>query len=329
MTAGGFVKYFKDSLRSLSWYDAREINSMALRLLQEVAEVPSYKVIVEPQLELDADISKKLVGMTSALSSGRPLQYVLGYENFCGHRFNVREGVLIPRPETEELVWFVLSDLQNIADCKTGNDGKTAAKGEEMSILDICTGSGCVAWSLATGLEGSRVYGCDISARALEVAVSQKVPGKVSFFECDILGDNAEKIIRNAVKGSCACPEVFAKGTTVGRECVLQNGLFDAIVSNPPYVCEQERMQMRPNVLDFEPSEALFVPDSNPLMFYRRIANLASGLLKERGKLYFEVNERFAWQTAEMLQEKGFADCMVKEDLFGKPRIVAACKSAL
>lgn len=300
MTVGGFVKYFKEFLSALTWYDGREINSMALRLLQEVAGIPSYKVIVEPQLELNADISQKLAEMTSSLALGRPLQYVMGYENFCGHRFNVSEGVLIPRPETEELVRLMLSDLQNITD-KSADKGLSNNLEEDVCVLDICTGSGCIAWSLAAELKRSRFYGCDISKRALEIAASQKIPGTVSFFECDILGDNAKKIIIDAV-----------------------GGMVDVIVSNPPYVCEQERAKMRPNVLDFEPSEALFVPDNEPLLFYRQIAGLAASLLKDEGRLYFEVNERFAEQTAGMLDKMGFANIAVVKDLFEKPRIVTA-----
>lgn len=304
MTVGGFVKYFKESLSALIWYDGREIHSMALLLLQEIAGIPSYKVIVEPQLELDSKISQKLVEMTSSLALGRPLQYVMGYENFCGHRFNVSEGVLIPRPETEELVRLILSDLQNITEdtgSGVGNDLR-----ENMCILDICTGSGCIAWSLAAELKGCRVYGCDISKRALGIAASQKIAGTVSFFECDILGNDALKTI------------IGALGRTV-----------DVIVSNPPYVCERERTEMRPNVLDFEPSEALFVPDNEPLLFYRQIAELALSLLKNGGRLYFEVNERFAEQTAVMLNKMGFANITVVKDLFEKPRIVTALRTEI
>lgn len=302
MTVGGFVKYFKESLSALTWYDGREINSMALRLLQEIAGIPSYKVIVEPQLELNADISQKLAGMTSSLALGRPLQYVMGYENFCGYRFNVSEGVLIPRPETEELVRLISSDLKDVTD-KTINKVVGNDIGEDICILDICTGSGCIAWSLAAELKRSRVYGCDISKRALEIAALQNIPGTVSFFECDILGSNAKKTIIDAVGGT-----------------------VDVIVSNPPYVCEQERAKMRPNVLDFEPSEALFVPDNDPLLFYRQIAGLAVNLLKDGGRLYFEVNERFAEQTAGILDKMGFANIKVVKDLFEKPRIVTALR---
>lgn len=314
MTIQAFVTYFRQQLSALNWYDAREVKSMALRLLEEVAGVPSYKVIVEPQMELEATFVERLERMTAELATGRPLQYVLGYEMFCGHKFSVGEGVLIPRPETEELVGLVLNDIKQCRHGFTGAGESDAAL--PLRVLDICTGSGCIAWSIAAGIaelcrcgadSGSgecagMVLGCDISDEALEIAANQGVCDDLApvFFKCDILEAGAYETISRYISAE----------------------KLDVIVSNPPYVCEQEKEQMRPNVLDFEPDCALFVPDGDPLKFYRRIARLSGKLLKQGGRLYFEVNERFAGETAQMMGEYGFGECKVAEDLFGKPRMV-------
>ena len=315
MTIGEFVKYFEAELVQLQWYDKREVKSMASYLLKELADVPSYKLIVEPQMELPADCKASLIECTAKMKQGTPLQYALGYEYFCGHKFSVAPGVLIPRPETEELVNMILAhshSLNPAPECRKGIDAG-------LRILDICTGSGCIAWSLAAGLPGSSVWGCDISDVALNIAESQNIPGdnnsKISFFKCDILETSAAS---------------FEAGVSS----------FDIIVSNPPYVCEEERKDMRANVLDHEPELALFVPDEDPLRFYRRIVELAAGqmhyqieiknslrerkggLLRSGGMLYFEVNERFASNVVELMQTAGFCECSIVKDMFGKERMV-------
>ncbi len=320
MTLEGFVKYFRQTLAVLGWYDAREIKSMALRLLEDVAGIPSYKVIIDADMEPEAVVMERLKQMTAELATGRPLQYVLGYEMFCGHKFSVAEGVLIPRPETEELVQLVLKDLPQDRAILAG--ARESDMELPLRVLDICTGSGCIAWSIAAGIAemGRRgscimdggnadnvstqgvVWGCDISDTALEIASNQGVCDDLApvFFKCDILEAGAYETISRYISAE----------------------KLDVIVSNPPYVCEQERMQMRPNVLDFEPDCALFVPDDDPLRFYRRIAQLSGKLLRPGGRLYFEVNERFAGQTAQLMREYGFGECKVVEDLFGRPRMV-------
>ncbi len=259
-----------------------------------------------------------LVRCAERLAAGEPLQYVLGYEWFCGHRFNVAPGVLIPRPETEELVQQVIGEVQG-------------RSGHECRVLDICTGSGCIALSVAAGAavvrggqsvvesgagngfgQGVEVFGCDISPVALEVSRGQRVfsdvdsvdPVRVKFFECDILSSTAQERILSECGG----------------------GDFDIIVSNPPYVCECEKAFMHRNVLEHEPHLALFVPDSDPLRFYRRIGELSGRLLKRGGVLFFEINERFGKETVQMLEGMGFEDCRVLQDLFGKERMVLAKK---
>lgn len=293
MDIKAFTESFSASLSSLGWYDAREIRTMAAYILKEVAGIESYKMIVSPEQELGQTVSAILQDITAQMAKGRPLQYVLGYEYFCGYKFNVSEGVLIPRPETEEIVRHVIREAE------------AAMAGRNLKILDICTGSGCIAWSLAAALPESQVWGCDISEKALDIAKSQKIEDeladRVNFFRCDLLAADA-------------------------LETIAKVGKFDIVVSNPPYVCEGERGQMRPNVLDFEPEEALFVPDDEPLLFYERIAELSCRVLKEGGSLYFEVNEKFGAEVASMLGRSGFSGCEVVKDMFGKERMVKAKK---
>lgn len=278
-------------------YPVQEAKAIAVRLLKESIEgYKGYEHLVEPGRNLEgfaAGTEEYIFKCAQRLATGEPLQYVLGYEWFCGHRFNVAPGVLIPRPETEELVREVVSSA-NGPDCE-GN----------VRVLDICTGSGCIAWSVAVELgERADVYGCDISPEALAIACGQEIDADVKFFECDILAPQAEVVI--------------------GAECGAAK--FDIIVSNPPYVCECEKELMQKNVLDFEPELALFVPDDDPLRFYRRIAQLSGRLLKPGGKLFFEINERFGRETVVMLEETGFVGCRVLQDIFGKERMVVACR---
>ena len=278
-------------------YPVQEAKAIAVRLLKESVEgYKGYEHLVEPGRNLEgfaAGTEEYLLKCAQRLATGEPLQYVLGYEWFCGHRFNVAPGVLIPRPETEELVREVVSSA-NGPDCE-GN----------VRVLDICTGSGCIAWSVAAELgKRAQVYGCDISPEALAIACGQEIDADVKFFECDILAPQAEEVI--------------------GAECGAAK--FDIIVSNPPYVCECEKELMQKNVLDFEPDLALFVPDDDPLRFYRRIAQLSGRLLKPGGKLFFEINKRFGRETVVMLEETGFVGCRVLQDIFGKERMVVACR---
>ena len=281
-------------------YPAQEAKAIAVRLLKESLQgYKGYEHLVEPGRELDSfcDAEGFLVGCMERLAAGEPLQYVLGYEWFCGHKFNVAPGVLIPRPETEELVQQVVKGARGMTDggCR---------------VLDVCTGSGCIALSVAAALQGAEVYGCDISPVALEISRGQKVCTEggeqvtVKFFGCDILSSQAQGVILSECGGVC----------------------FDIIVSNPPYVCECEKEFMHKNVLDHEPHLALFVPDADPLRFYRRIGELSGSLLKKGGMLFFEINERFGNETVAMLEEMGFTDCRVLQDLFGKERMVLAKK---
>ena len=304
MTLRGFVDL---CLRRLSpLYPEPEVKAIASRLLEHYLEIPSYKVVSEP----DTDLSSVMPGLTGHLSqsgvapdreaslfaalddlaTGRPLQYVLGFTEFCGHRFKVREGCLIPRTETEELVSRIIDEL--IAnDDPSVISGLTGNLEEPFNILDMGTGSGCIAWSLAAAFPEAMVYACDRSNDALKIACKQRVKvggAKPIFFWADML----------------AAPPA---------------GLppFDVIISNPPYICDSERAAMRTNVLDFEPEEALFVPDDEPLVYYRAIARWAEALLRPEGRIYLEINERFGPEVAAL-----FPGSRVVPDLSGRDRFV-------
>lgn len=259
-------------------YPQPEAKSIAFRLLEHYTDIPSYKFVSDPGMDVAEDVP--LRSALAELETGRPLQYVLGVTEFCGHRFKVGEGCLIPRPETEELVSRIIDDLSGheIGD-------------EPFNILDLCTGSGCIAWSLAAEFPEAMVYGCDLSDAALRYACKQRVKvggAKPIFFSADVLAPPPAGL-----------PE------------------FDVIVSNPPYVCESERVLMRPNVKDFEPAEALFVPDDDPLRFYAAIARWAEALLRPDGHLYLEINERFGPEVAAL-----FPGSHVVPDISGRDRFV-------
>ncbi|MGL4851834.1 MAG: peptide chain release factor N(5)-glutamine methyltransferase [Phocaeicola sp.] len=217
------------------------------------------------------------------LKKHEPIQYILGSDIFLGLTFKVAPGVLIPRPETQELVDWILTD------CKQ----QTHAR-----ILDIGTGSGCIAVSLAHALPHAQVTAYDLSKEALEIATynAQQNGVTISFEECDIL---AQPALPTA---------------------------FDIIVSNPPYIAQQEESEMLPNVLAWEPHLALFVPNHDPLLFYRQIATLALDALPPGGKLYFEINEAYGAETQQLLENLGYNTIELRKDLFGKERMMKAIR---
>ncbi|MBC6608367.1 peptide chain release factor N(5)-glutamine methyltransferase [Hymenobacter sp. BT188] len=211
-----------------------------------------------------------------------PLQYVLGTAHFAGLELEVTPATLIPRPETEELVALIIKEQK---------------KAPQLTILDIGTGSGCIPVALSQALPTARVIGVDISVEALAVARrnAARYAPSVELQQVDILRDVPAGI----------APRSLA-----------------VLVSNPPYVLESERARMRPNVLEYEPATALFVPDNDPLLFYRRIAELGQELLRPGGKLYFEINEQYATAVLNLLAELGYAGGQIQQDIFGKDRMV-------
>lgn len=258
-------------------YPLQEARAIAFVLFEVYYGLNRHDIFLYPDIEIDNTAHTE--DAVDQLVKFRPLQYVLGQAWFCDMRFAVNENVLIPRPETEELIRWI-SDKH---------------AGTTPEILDIGTGSGCIAVSLATLLPEAAVSAVDISPEALEVARQNALANEaeVCFSLCDILNENPD-------------------------------GRYDIIVSNPPYVMESEKTLMRRNVLDYEPHLALFVEDDNRLIFYRRIAEYASGALKSGGVLYFEINESTGKELIQMLASKGFQEIELRKDIFDKERMVRA-----
>lgn len=276
----------KEGVRTLSpLYSEREAREMVYAALEKILGTQRHTHILEPQYSVHDDDLAEVRGAFSRMASGEPLQYVLREAWFYGRRFNVSADVLIPRPETELL-------------CRTVIDGTSDM---DVRILDLCTGSGCIAWTLALEISGSEVVAVDISDGALKVADNQDFSEEIS-----ATGARRPQFIK---------ADVLAKPLT-------SLGQFDIIVSNPPYVRESEKAQMRPNVLDHEPHLALFVSDDDPLVFYRAVARWAVLMLKKGGYGIVEINEALASDTERVFCEHGFADVRTIKDLHDRDRFV-------
>lgn len=284
MLLAQFINESTDALTQI--YPLAEARGIVLQLCCEVLGTQSYTHIVEPQMQIPEDELQVLLSMRERLLASEPIQYVLGYCYFCDRRFAVGPQVLIPRPETEELVSACVHTL--------------LSRPQPTRVLDLCTGSGCIAWSISFELPSSTVYAVDISQEALGVAKNQ------------FKTENSPKFICADVLKTDAIPEL---------------GCFDLIVSNPPYIMEKEKSAMRVNVLDYEPDLALFVPDEDPLIFYEAIAKWAHKLLKPSGIGLVEINETLAQETAEVFIRAGFDDVGVIKDIFTKNRIIRFKKS--
>ena len=313
-------------LTSREYPDSRERDSLLNALLEDVLHLPRYAVLTDPFREIDERDCGLFLDCARRLAAGEPLQYIVGWTEFYGRRFNVTPAVLIPRPETEQLCREAIGRIRRVFSDHVGETrvssvgGSDSVAGVELSdpsrgrkplrILDLCTGSGCIAWTLALELPGSEAV--DISPAALDVALNQdlmprtesagsRCPISPKFIEYDIL------------RG----PEHFESALPCGKK-------FDVIISNPPYVREGERLLMRRNVLEHEPSLALFVPNGNPLKFYKAIRDWAERLLVPGGLLFLEQNEALAEETATICCN--FSEVETVSDYFGKPRFTFARK---
>lgn len=247
-----------------------------------------------------------LEAMMQRLEAGEPVQYVVGTAEFCGRRFHVEPGVLIPRPETGELCeWIVASDQHGLTrtnDSATEKAVRESPRQSDANILDIGTGSGCIAITLALEMPKAKVTAWDISEEALSIARknAEALGAEINFEQRDILNISTDS-------------------------CLLSpDSSYGVIVSNPPYVCQKESATMERHVLEHEPHLALFVPDDDPLRFYRAIAKYGQKTLKPNGLLYFELNPLYARETESMVRELGFAETEIKCDMFGKQRFLKA-----
>ncbi|MCF8371023.1 MAG: peptide chain release factor N(5)-glutamine methyltransferase [Bacteroidales bacterium] len=261
-------------------YPDTEIRSFINLIFGHLFSYSPSQLYINQNQAVSTNNYEKLATITEGLKKYRPIQYLLGETEFYGLKFKIGPAVLIPRPETEELVQWIIESFRD------GNP----------TILDIGTGSGCIAVSLAKFIQGSKVFALDVSTYALEIAQKNARLNKttVSFYVDDILKPQTK----------------------------INLPLFDCIVSNPPYVKEQEKELMQKNVLDNEPHLALFVPDNDALVFYHAICNFAKQHLKKGGWLYFEINEQLGESAVELMQTKGFSNVELKKDLFDKDRMV-------
>ena len=274
------VAYIRSRLQP--YYTAEEVSALSRIVCCDLLGQAPTDYYLGKDIALSPKKEQELEDILQRLSRFEPLQYIEGRTLFLGREFWVAPGVLIPRPETEELVELMLKEIP--ADAR---------------ILDVGTGSGCIAISLAKELPDALVTAWDVSPEALNVARAnaRKLQADVRFVECDVL--------------ACQVDEV---------------GQYDVIVSNPPYVTEAEKADMEPNVLQWEPSLALFVPDDDPLRFYRRIAVLGRDMLADGGRLYFEINRAYGREMVEMLRTMGYVRVRVEKDLSQNDRFVIAEK---
>lgn len=272
----------KSAKAELINYDSHEAEQLLHILFQEKLDISRTTILAFPDTKISNSDYKKIIEGIERLKNNEPIQYILGKTEFYGLEMFVNKHVLIPRPETEELVEWILYDI----------------KDEENRILDIGSGSGCIAVSLAKGIVDAKVYALDVSEKALEQVKKNAIHNKVEVncINADIL--------------SCKLNEVPDQ--------------LNVIVSNPPYVTYKQKLVMHKNVTDFEPDLALYVSDNDPLVFYRKIAEIAKQILVVNGKLYFEINEEFGSETVEMLKSLSYREIELRKDLNGRDRMIKA-----
>jgi release factor glutamine methyltransferase len=285
MKIGEVIRYISESLTGL--YDKVEAKQIAYVLTGHVLGITKTKLLSETDTVLNNEQEEKINASLDELKTHKPIQYVLGTAMFFDCRIRVNKDVLIPRPETEELVKLIINDNK-----KRGTD--------PIRILDIGTGSGCISIALKKHIPHADVHACDISATALSVARENAYMNKVkiTFHEFNILKPMEWPSMKS----------------------------FDLIVSNPPYVTESEKKRMKKNVTDFEPSLALFVPDDDPIKYYSSIAAFSYGKLKPRGWLYLEINEALSDDTSAELTKHDFSDICQLKDIYEKDRFISCRK---
>jgi release factor glutamine methyltransferase len=284
MTFREVEQIYLEALTTL--YNKQEAGSLAWLSICHVCKFNRSEYLNLKNTEIPTDQYESLLNILKALKTGKPFQYVIGETEFYGLTFKVNPSVLIPRPETEELVEWILSDIRK---SKISPDG--------IKIIDIGTGSGCIPISLKINLPNAKLYAVDVSTEALDVSRQNSTLNNVAihFIQDDILNPISEE---------------------------LKNEKFGVIVSNPPYVLDAEKPKMLPNVLDHEPHLALFVPDDDPLIFYKAIADFAIKNSDINVALYLEINENLGAETVTLLKHMGFKNIELRQDLSGKDRMI-------
>jgi release factor glutamine methyltransferase len=278
--------YFVDAISDL--YPSEEVQSFFNLLSEKHLGLSRIEIALNSDTSISEENISKFKEAIQRLKNYEPIQYILGETEFFGLPFKVDENVLIPRPETEELVLWVISEFR--------------IQNSEFRIIDIGTGSGCIPIALASRFPEAKITALDISKGALEVAKQNAKLNEVNinFIEADILDSNTWNLD-------------------------FENLEFDIVVSNPPYVRELEKELMEANVIKYEPATALFVKDEDPLLFYRKIAQFGKQYLKPTGLLFFEINEYLGESMLELLKEEGYSEIEIKKDIFNKDRMIK-CK---
>lgn len=270
-------KYITDKL--MPYYDVNEINSFIFLIFEHLFSFSRVDLVLKSNENINESELVKIFSIVKELKKHKPIQYILGKTNFMGYDFSVTPDVLIPRPETEELVNLIINDNN---------------ENDKLNIIDIGTGSGCIAVSLKKILFNSEVFAVDVSEKALEIAK------------------------KNALKNNADIS--FSKLNILNKDYNADFPMFDIIVSNPPYVRKSEKQMMNKNVLNYEPSEALFVDDDNALVFYKAIFDFASKYLKKNGKIWLEANEYLTNDLKELFNNKGLKNIKVIKDVNNKNR---------
>lgn len=297
-----FLKQGTAALEHL--YPTSEARSIVLMLCESTIGTKSYTHIVEPGHKIDKKGEKALGEAMERLKLGEPIQYVIGRTEFCGRSFRVTKDTLIPRPETELLVREAIKIADRFRRMRSSY-GKSA---EPVRILDLCTGSGNIAWSLALSVPGSRVVGVDISEAALEVARSQDFSSEL--------------------KSTGALAPTFVSADILDTEQEFGYDSFDLVLSNPPYIMEKEKPLLRRNVLDWEPSQALFVPDDDPMLYYRAVAAWSLRFLTPEGMGLTEMNECLGPETQAVFKDAGYTETDIVKDFYDRNRFIFYAKKA-
>ena len=286
-----FKIYFSTELSAI--YPKTEIDTFFFLLIEEYLNLNRIDTVLKSDFKICEEKLSLLKSALLRLKQEVPIQYIIGKTEFFGYPFLVDGNTLIPRPETEELVEWIIKEVANLQSLVVS----------KLNILDIGTGTGCIPISLAKNILNTTISAIDVSADALKIAKQNAVLNSVdiNFIETDIL-----------------------KTASLNKLTQSQNVLFDIIVSNPPYVRELEKVEIQNNVLENEPHLALFVSDENPLVFYDKIADLAKKHLSENGILFFEINQYLGKETITMLKQKGFQNIELRKDLFKNDRMIKA-----
>lgn len=280
-SAKSIYQQVTDAVKSI--YDQREAESMAVAYLSDRWHIDRIKLSINIELAVDEQLLKSDL---RKLQQGMPLQHVVGFQEFYGHRFQTNHHALIPRPETEELVEWIIESISD--------RHPEIASGSSLKVLDIGTGTGCIPISIDLESDQVQCTGIDISEEALKLAETnaKRLHAHTQFKKLDILAD------------------------------LLEENSFDLIVSNPPYIPEADKARMHHNVLNYEPGLALFVSNEDPLIFYRTIAQKAIGALTQNGILFFEIHEAYGKEVMKLLDDEGYQEIELRQDINGKDRMI-------